>query len=116
LEPLRKALLEMTSRELRKHAGKVGYRWAWQFVHDLEIENDVVLSGERDVAIAFRHPPVSFRYMGGPVEALLPDADIKQPEKYRVATVLAFQRTHGKALDPLDDLRRRVSRADCCPS
>jgi SWIM zinc finger len=103
LEPLRKALLEMTSRELRKHAGKAGYRWAWQFVQDLDIEKDAVLSGERNVAIAFRHPPVSFRYMGGPVEALLPNADIKQPEKYRVAAVLVFQRAHGKPLEPPDD-------------
>jgi hypothetical protein len=99
LEPLRKALLDMTSRELRKHAGKAGYRWAWQFVQDMDIESDVVLSGERNVAITFRHPPVSFRYMGGDVDALLPDADIKQPEKYRVAAVLAFQRAHGKPLE-----------------
>jgi len=103
LEPLRKALLEINSRELRKHAGKAGYRWAWQFVQDIDIEKDLVLSGERNIAIAFRHPPVSFRYMGGDVEALLPDADIKQPEKYRVAAVLAFQRAHGKALEPLDE-------------
>ena len=103
LEPLRKALLEINSLALRKHAGKAGYRWAWQFVLDLDIEKDVVLSGERNIAIAFRHPPVSFRYMGGDVEALLPDADIKQPEKYRVAAVLAFQRAHGKALEPLDE-------------
>jgi len=103
LEPLRKVLLEITSGQLRKHAGKAGYRWAWQFVQDLDIEKDVVLSGELNVAIAFRHPPVSFRYMGGDVEALLPNADIKQPEKYRVAAILAFQRAHGKALERPDE-------------
>ncbi len=104
LEPLRNALLEMAPRELRKHAGKAGYRWAWQFVQDMDIENDVILSGERNIAIHFRHPPLSFRYMGGPVEGLLADADIKQPEKYRVAAVLAFQRAHGKPLERPDDL------------
>ena len=112
LEPLRKALLEMTPRELRKHGGKAGYRWAWQFVEDLDLENDVVLSGERNVAIAFRHPPVSFRYMGGTIEALLPDAEIKQLEKYRVAAVLAFQRAHGKSLEPPDEPRNQAASLD----
>lgn len=103
LEPLRKALLEMTPGQLRKYAGKAGYRWAWQFVQDLDIEKDVVLSGERNIAIAFRHPPISFRYMGGDLEALLPNADIKQPEKYRVAAVMAFQRAHGRPLELPDE-------------
>lgn len=61
LAPLRTALLEMTARALRKHAGKAGYRWAWQFVQDLDIETDLILSGERNVVIAFRHPPMTFR-------------------------------------------------------
>jgi hypothetical protein len=112
LEPLRTALLEMTARELRKHGGKAGYRWAWQFVQDLDIEKDVVVSGERNVAITFRHPPLSFRYMGGDVAALLPDADIKQVEKYRVAAVLAFQRAHGKPLERPDEPGAKTTSLD----
>ena len=112
LEPLRRALLEMTSRELRKHAGKAAYRWAWQFVQDIDIEKDVILSGERNLVIAFRHPPVSFRYMGGAVEALLQDADIKQPEKYRVAAVLAFQRAHGRVLERPDEPTDKTASLD----
>ena len=109
LATLRAALLKIPSQDMRKHAGKAGYRWAWQFVQDLDIEQDVVLSGERNVVIAFRHPPVSFRYMGGDVEALLPDADIKQPEKYRVAAILAFQRAHGKPLERPDEPADRTA-------
>ena len=99
LEPLRKSLLAMTAGDLRRHAGKAGYRWAWQFVQDLDLENDVVLSGERNITIAFRHPPVVLRYMGGDIAALLPDANVRQSEKYQVAAVLAFHRAHGRQLE-----------------
>ena len=96
LQPLRNALLEFSSRALREHAGKAGYRWAWRFVQDLDIEKDLILSGDRNLVISFRHPPIAFRYMGGDIDALLPSADVKQLDKYRVAAILAFQRSHGK--------------------
>jgi hypothetical protein len=98
-QPLIQSLLDLTPQSLRKHCGKAGYRWAWQFVHDLDIENDLALAGERNIVITLRHPPVSFRYMGGSVDALLCDADIKQIAKYRVAAVLAFQRASGQAIE-----------------
>jgi hypothetical protein len=99
LADLRGALLRMTPRELTKHCGKAGYRWAWQFVEDLDPEQDLTLSGERNVVIAFRHPRLSFRYMGGTVDSLLADAEVRQVEKYRVAAVLAYQRAHGAVLE-----------------
>jgi hypothetical protein len=102
-QPLIQALLDLTPQTLRKHSGKAGYRWAWQFVHDLDIENDLTLTGERNIVITFRHPRVSFRFMGGSVDALLSDADIKQIAKYRVAAVLAFQRASGQALEPPEE-------------
>jgi hypothetical protein len=45
LEELRAALLRMTAPQLAKHCGKAGYRWAWQFVHDLDAEQDLSTSG-----------------------------------------------------------------------
>lgn len=98
LEPLRAALLALKASELGKHAGKAGYRWAWQFVQDLNAETDLTISGERNLVIAFRHPRLAFRYMGGGLDSLLADVDIKQVEKYRVAAVLAFQRAHGQEI------------------
>ena len=100
LVELRAALLRMTPRELSKHCGKAGYKWAWQFVHDLDAEHDLTVSGDRNVVIAFRHPRIAFRYMGGDIASLLADADTKQVEKYRVAAVLAYQRAHGVTLEP----------------
>ena len=98
LEPLRTALLRMNAVELGKHCGKAGYRWAWQFVQDLDPVNDMTITAGRNIVIGFRHPHLSFRYMGGGVDSLLADADIKQLEKYRVAAVLAFQRAQGLTL------------------
>src|SRR5262249_48595576 len=61
---------------------------------------------------AFRHPRLSFRYMGGGIESLLPDTDIKQVEKYRVAAVLAFQRAHGVALESPESAAPRETALD----
>lgn len=112
LEELQQALQKMTPRELEKYAGKVGYRWAWQYVNDLDIEHDLKLAGERNVVISFRHPPVSLRYMGGSVDAILPDVDVKKPENFRVAAVLAFQRAHGKMPQPLEESGARAAALD----
>jgi hypothetical protein len=38
--------------------------------------------------------------MGGGLDSLLADADVKQLEKYRVAAVLGFQRAHGQHIAP----------------
>jgi len=110
-QPLIQALLDLRPQTLREHSGKAGYRWAWQFVQDLDIENDLTLAGERNVVITFRHPPLSFRYMGGSVDALLSNADIKQIAKYRVAAVLAFQRASGQACTGRTRISRRALRA-----
>lgn len=95
LAPLRDELLRMTAAELSKHAGKAGYRWAWQFVHDADLEHAVTLGGEQHLVIGFRSPRMTLRYMGGGIGNLMADVDIKQVEKYRAAAVLAFQRAHG---------------------
>jgi hypothetical protein len=98
LAPLHAALLAFDPAALRKHAGKVGYRWAWQFVQDLDPECGLSIGGERHVRIAFAHPRIGFRYMGGSLDALIADAQPSQIEKYRVAAVLAYQRAFGVAI------------------
>jgi hypothetical protein len=98
LAPLHAALLAIDAATLRKHAGKAGYRWAWQFVQDLDPEQGLSLGGERHVRIAFAHPRIGFRYMGGGLDALIADAQPSQIEKYRVAAVLAYQRAFGVAI------------------
>jgi hypothetical protein len=100
LAPLRAELLGFSAAELSKHAGKAGYRWAWQFVQDLDPERGLRLAGEKNVIIGFTRPRVDFRYPGGGIEALIADAEVGDAAKYRVAAVLAFQRAHGATISP----------------
>lgn len=105
LAPLRDALLKMGQAELQCHAGKAGYRWAWQFVHDLDAADGLSLGGEQHLVIGFAQPRLTLRYLGGGVEALIADAELRQIEKYRVAAVLAFQRAHGLEPAPPEPAR-----------
>lgn len=93
--PLREALLAMTSAELIRHAGKAGYRWAWQYLQDLEAGHAVQFGATRHLLLSLQRPRATLRYMGGGVDALIADVELPQIEKYRVAAVLAFQRAHG---------------------
>jgi hypothetical protein len=100
LATLHDSLITLSAAQLSKHAGKAGYRWAWQFVQDLGSERQVVIGGERYILIGFTHPRVNFRFMGGGVDGLIADVQIGQIEKYRVAAVLAYQRANGIELSP----------------
>jgi hypothetical protein len=93
LAALHAALLALTPAQLSKHAGKPGYRWAWQYVQDLAEPAEI--GGERHIVIGFKHPRMSFRYLGGGIDSLIADTQLSQIEKYRVAAVLAYQRAHG---------------------
>lgn len=111
--PLRAALLDLSAAELVRHAGKAGYRWAWQYVQDLEPEHALSVSGEQYLVLAFQRPRLTLRYMGGGLDALIADANLAQIEKYRVAAVLAFQRAHGRALTPPEPtVRQRTQSLD----
>lgn len=111
LATLHAALMRLSVDDLVRHAGKPGYRWAWQFVLDLHPEDGVRIDGERHVVIRFSHPRMSFRYMGGDLENLVADPATKRIEKYRVAAVLAYQRAHGAEITKLEssDKERTVS-------
>jgi len=97
---LHAALLGFTPAELAKHAGKSGYRWAWQFVQDLDRERGVRLARGRNIIIGFVRPRVDFHYPGGGLDGLIADAEVGDAAKYRVAAVLAYQRAHGVEIAP----------------
>ena len=92
---LHAALLAFSHEELVKHAGKPGYRWAWQFVHDLDPEKGVMFGGERHIVIGFQHPRMTLRYMGGSIGSLVADVQTAHLAKHQVAAVLAYRRAHG---------------------
>ncbi len=106
IEQLHAALLALDANALAKYAGKAGYRWAWQFVLDLEPEQGIRIGGERNLTIAFQHPAITFRYVGGGLDNLIADMAIGKIEKYRVAAVLAYQRAHGIEPSPLEPVGR----------
>jgi hypothetical protein len=90
----------MTPAELTRHAGKAGYRWAWQFVQDLDAEHGFIAGGERHVILTFNRPRMTFRYLGGGLANMIAELEVARIEKYRVAAVLAWQRAQGVELTP----------------
>lgn len=111
LAPLQDTLLAITTAELARHSGKAGYRWAWQYVQDLEPEHALVISGSQHLVLALQRPRLTLRYMGGGLDALIADAELAQIEKYRVAVVLAFQRAHGRERTPPEPTARQRTQA-----
>lgn len=99
---LHKALIEIPPEALIKHAGKAGYRWAWQFVQDLDTGQSVEFAGERHIVIGFKRPCVSFHFMGGGVAGLLADQPIKHLARFQVAAAIAYQRGHETVPPPTD--------------
>lgn len=97
---LQTELLQIPLSELIKHAGKTGYRWAWQFVQDLDAEHGFTASGDRHVVLTFSRPRMTFRYLGGGLASMIADLEVVRIEKYRVAAVLAYHRARGVALTP----------------
>lgn len=97
---LHEELVSISVASLEKHAGKTGYRWAWQYVQDIEPGREPSISAGRNIVINLRQPRIAFRYMGGDIEQLIADTQVKAIEKYRVAAMLAYQRTHGVNIAP----------------
>lgn len=111
LASLQAALLAMPASDLVRHAGKAGYRWAWQAVQDMESEHALTVSGTRHLVLDLQRPRITLRYMGGGLDALIADAELPQIEKYRVAAVLAFQRAHGRELVAPEPTARQRSQS-----
>ena len=110
LAALHAALGAIEPAELLRHAGKAGYRWAWQFVLDLDQAQALRIGGERHLVLSFAHPRVAFRYMGGGIDGLVADVVLAQLPKYRVAALLAYRRARG-----LDNLAPEPARAATAP-
>lgn len=100
LAELRNSLLALPVSELVKHAGKAGYRWAWQYVNDMGDVDALRIGGQQHLVLSLQRPRLTLRYMGGSLDNLIADTEIAQLQKYRVAAVLAFQRAHGRNLTP----------------
>ncbi|WP_280152677.1 SWIM zinc finger domain-containing protein [Piscinibacter sp. XHJ-5] len=94
------ALLAIPQAALERHAGAAGYRWAWQFVQDLDLPDDLGLGGDTHLVIDLKRPRLRLRYMGGGVDALIPDTETKQLAKYQVAAVLACRQALGADVMP----------------
>lgn len=88
-------LMAFTTADLVAHAGKAGHRWAHQFAADADLVDDVSITAGQQVLVTLSSPRVAFRYMGGGVGSLVPDARLPAVEKYQVAVVLLYQRAHG---------------------
>jgi hypothetical protein len=93
-------LLALPTAALVAHAGKSGYRLAWQFVDDLVPERDASVDVGKQVVVAFRAPRMAFRYMGGGLDGLVCDTQTTHVARYRVAAVLMLRRSRGVAIDP----------------
>lgn len=105
-------LLSLPAAALVAHAGKPGYRIAWQFVDDLDVERGVTIESGRQIVIAFRAPRMAFRFMGGGLDGLVCDVQTAHVARYRVAAVLAFRRSLGFAIDPPEAKAPRTAALD----
>ncbi|MBD8527672.1 hypothetical protein [Pseudomarimonas arenosa] len=103
---LHEALSAIPTRSMLQHAGKAGYRWAWHYVQDLDAGREPTISAGINIVIQLRVPNIGFRFMGGSVEQLIADTQIKAIEKYRVAAILAYRLAHGLNIDPPESSTR----------
>lgn len=99
-------LMALDVAALAAYSGRAALRWAAQYVADLE-QAGVRIEQGRQVLIGLASPRVTFRYMGGGLPGLVPDAKLPSPEKYAVAAVLAYQRAHGAGPVDVEPVRRR---------
>ena len=111
LESLRAELLAIPTAALIQHAGRTGYRWAWQFLQDLSPAHALSVSGDVNVVLGFKRPRIAFRYVGGGLDGLVADGDLPQVKKYRVAAVLAFHAAAGMAIAAPEAARKPATQA-----
>ncbi|MFK4088656.1 hypothetical protein ACI2LF_31370 [Kribbella sp. NPDC020789] len=95
-------LLSLTPEELKAFAGGAVYRWAREYVEDLE--GFQIESGQH-LVLSLTTPRVRFHSMGGGIAGLVPDVKLPNADRYQVAVVLAYQRANGVELEPV---RRRA--------
>lgn len=95
-DELHSQVMGFTDAELRAHAGLPGLRWAHQWLADHA--DAARVDRTKGPSVSLSHPDVTFRYLGGGLDALLVDASLPQPKRWDVVAVLAYQRAHGLVL------------------
>jgi hypothetical protein len=99
-EPLRATLhtelVSFDDKQLISYAGRAAYRWAWQFVQDMETLPKI--GGERHLSIELPELRMTFRYLGGSLDNLISEHRSNKIEKYRVAAVLAYRKASNLEL------------------
>jgi SWIM zinc finger len=105
LEALHAELMSFDAAALSAWSGLPAFRWALELVRDSEGEDKVAIGGERNIVVAFAHPRVEMRYVGGGLDAAILDVASQDPRKYVAAAVLAYQLAHGRALPPPPERR-----------
>jgi hypothetical protein len=93
-------LLQLTPADLKAFAGAAAYRWAREYVEDLD--DGIRVEEGRHLVLTLLSPRIGFHWMGGGLGGLVADGKLPAIEKYQVAAVLAYQRASGVELDPFE--------------
>ncbi|MET9314818.1 SWIM zinc finger family protein [Kribbella sp. NPDC003505] len=104
-EELGAELLQLTPADLKAFAGTAAYRWAREYVQDLDLEEAIRIEEGQHLVLTLLSPRISFHWMGAGLGGLVVDGGLRSVEKYQVAAVLAYQRASGLELEPIE---RRV--------
>jgi hypothetical protein len=99
---LHEELVKIDPGTMQRHAGMPGLRWAVQYVADATLETDIAITAGTNIVITFARPRLTFHFMGGGLPAIVTDYTGRDPEKYVVAAVLAYQVAQGMPLPELD--------------
>lgn len=95
-------LLRFTTAELKAFAGAAAYRWAREYVEDLDLEEGIRVEKGQHLVLTLLSPRMSFHWMGGGLGGLVADGKLASVEKFQVAAVLAYQRASGLELEPVE--------------
>ncbi|WP_457363550.1 hypothetical protein [Pseudomonas sp. TE3610] len=115
LSELRQALLDIPHAQLLKHAGKAGYRWAFEWVQGLERQQALQVTGQQHLVITLGQPPVTLRYLGGPLQGMLVEPAATARTRYQVAAVLAVQHAAGQGWVAPQPVARATEDAGASP-
>jgi hypothetical protein len=100
---LHSEIMNVTFKELLSYSGKSGYRYAWQYSQDLDLQRDLKICGDKYIIIDLAHPRISFRYMGGGLDNLISDIQPGKIKQLRVAAILAYHKANNKEIMALEE-------------
>ncbi len=97
-EQLHTELTALNHGQLEKWAGKAAFRWAVQFMRDLDSPEAATISGDRNIVVDFNRPRFSCTFFGQDLDAAVVESVSGDTRKYVVAAALAYQLAHGQLL------------------